>query len=322
MFAQGQRLFAQPDDIGPEPVGGLGQIGGRRQHIAATDVDLILQGERDGHGRVGLGQLAVIGDDGLDRAAPARGQRGDPVARAHDAAGQGAAIAAKVRIGAIDVLHRQAHIGQISVGGDLDAVEDRHERRARIPAERRAPLDHIVALQGRDRDETRIGPIQPGREIQIIGLDPIEDPLLIADQVHLVDRHDDMPDAKQGGDHAVPPGLCLHPVAGVDQDDGQIRGRGPGGHVAGVLFVAGRVGDDEFTRGGGEVAVGDVDGDALLAFGLQAVHQQRQIHLGPGRAGFDAVPAQLGQLILIDHPGIMQQAANQGAFAVINAAAG
>ena len=39
----------------------------------------------------------------------------------------------------------------------------------------------------------------------------------------------------------------------------------------------GRVGDDEAPLGGGEVAVGDVDRDPLLALGAQAVGQQREV---------------------------------------------
>jgi hypothetical protein len=45
--------------------------------------------------------------------------------------------------------------------------------------------------------------------------------------------------------------------------------------------VARGVGDDELALGGGEVAVGDIDGDALLALGLQAVDQQRQVDSSP-----------------------------------------
>ena len=39
----------------------------------------------------------------------------------------------------------------------------------------------------------------------------------------------------------------------------------------------GRVGDDELAQRRGEIAVGDVDRDALLALGDEAVGQQRQI---------------------------------------------
>jgi hypothetical protein len=72
-------------------------------------------------------------------------------------------------------------------------------------------------------------------------------------------------------------GLGQHAAAGVDQDHGEVRGGGAGDHVARVLLVAGRVGDDEFAAVGGEEAVGDVDRDALLALGGQAVDQQREI---------------------------------------------
>ena len=37
-------------------------------------------------------------------------------------------------------------------------------------------------------------------------------------------------------------------------------------------------------RAGGEVAVGDVDRDALLALGLEPVGQQRQVELGSAAA--------------------------------------
>jgi hypothetical protein len=48
--------------------------------------------------------------------------------------------------------------------------------------------------------------------------------------------------------------------------------------------VAGGVGDDERPPRRGEVAVGDVDRDALLALGAQAVGQQREVDLAVRRA--------------------------------------
>jgi hypothetical protein len=47
--------------------------------------------------------------------------------------------------------------------------------------------------------------------------------------------------------------------------------------------VAGRIGDDELAFRRGEIAIGDVDGDALLALGAQAVGEQREID-GPAAA--------------------------------------
>ena len=68
-------------------------------------------------------------------------------------------------------------------------------------------------------------------------------------------------------------------LAGVDEDEGEVGGRRAGDHVARVLRVAGRVGDDELALRRGEVAVGDVDGDALLALGAQAVGEQREVRV-------------------------------------------
>ena len=72
-------------------------------------------------------------------------------------------------------------------------------------------------------------------------------------------------------------GLLEHALAGVHQHDGQVGGGGAGHHVAGVLVVAGGVGDDVFALGRGEVAVGHVDGDALLALRPQPVGEQGEV---------------------------------------------
>jgi hypothetical protein len=73
--------------------------------------------------------------------------------------------------------------------------------------------------------------------------------------------------------------VCAARRAGVDQDDGDVARRRAGRHVARVLLVPGRVGDDELAPRRREVAVGDVDRDALLALGLEAVGQQREVDL-------------------------------------------
>ena len=77
--------------------------------------------------------------------------------------------------------------------------------------------------------------------------------------------------------------------------------------------MAGCVGNDELARFGVEVAVRHVNRDALFALGLQAVGQQRQIGL----------PATLhaSELVLQHGFAVDQQATNQRAFAVVDAAA-
>ena len=104
------------------------------------------------------------------------------------------------------------------------------------------------------------------------------------DQVHLVDRQHEIGDAEQLRDLRVPPRLRADAVARVDEEDGDVRRRRAGRHVARVLLVARRVGEDELPPRGREIAVRDVDRDALLALGLQAVGEQREIDR-PGGAG-------------------------------------
>jgi hypothetical protein len=140
--------------------------------------------------------------------------------------------------------------------------------------------------------------------------------LIPVDQVHLVDRKHDVADAQQGRQEGVPSRLLEQSVAGVDEHDRQLGGRRAGDHVPGVLRVPGGVGDDEFPLGRGEVAVGDVDRDALLALGAQAVGHQGEIGV--------IVPALLrglldgGQLVLHDGLGVVEQSTDERRLAVVD----
>ena len=100
-------------------------------------------------------------------------------------------------------------------------------------------------------------------------------------------------------------------VARVDEHDREVGGRGARDHVARVLHVARRVGEDERAPRGREVAVGDVDRDALLALGAQAVGQAREVE----RA---VAPAQVVELVVEDRLGVVQQAADQRRLAVVD----
>ena len=134
-----------------------------------------------------------------------------------------------------------------------------------------------------------------------------------------------MRDAQQAGDIGVAARLRkqaagLHEGVGVDEDDSDIGCRRSGGHVARVLLVAGGVRDEELALAGGEVTVGYVNGDALLALGLQAVGEQAEVH--GLAAAVDAAGAYAGELVLVDALGVMQQAADERALAVVDGAGG
>jgi hypothetical protein len=95
------------------------------------------------------------------------------------------------------------------------------------------------------------------------------------DEIELVDREHDVPDAEERADQRMPAGLDDDALARIDQHQREIDGRGAGRHVAGVLLVPRGVGDDERAPLGREKAIGEIDGDALLALIFKPVEQQR-----------------------------------------------
>ena len=82
--------------------------------------------------------------------------------------------------------------------------------------------------------------------------------------------------------------------------------------------MPGGVGDDEFAFRGGEVAVGDVDGDALFAFGCQAVGQAGEV----GRLAVLRRLVEFGELVGQQGFAVVEQAADEGGFSVVDAAGG
>ncbi len=64
------------------------------------------------------------------------------------------------------------------------------------------------------------------------------------------------------------PGLGDHSVFSINQDNGEVGSRSAGNHVAGVLLVPGRVGNNKFTFGGRKIAVCHVDCNPLFPFGF------------------------------------------------------
>jgi hypothetical protein len=85
--------------------------------------------------------------------------------------------------------------------------------------------------------------------------------------------------------------------------------------------MARRIGNDELALLACEIAVCDVDGDALLALGRQPVDQQREVD----RLALRAVPFAVGferrELVVEDLLGLVEQPPDQRRLAVVDAAA-
>ena len=175
-------------------------------------------------------------------------------------------------------MHRKAERRIAHCLVDRHVFEKLQQRRAGIPVDRLARRDDVVALQrrhgnGGNLERRFLAATKPSRKFLIVRHDLVEALLVVANEVHLVDRQHDAPDTKQRNDEGVAAGLRQHTLARIDQDDRQLGGGGSRRHVAGILLVARRVGDDEFALLGGEETVGDIDGDALLALRRQPIDQ-------------------------------------------------
>ena len=117
------------------------------------------------------------------------------------------------------------------------------------------------------------------------------------------------------------PRLPDNALSRVNEHDRDVGGRRRRRHVAGVLLVAGRVGDNESPPTRGEVPISYVDCDALLAFGKQPVDQEREVDF----VATGAEPAGIGlkrcPLVGEDAASLEKESPNKCRLAVVNAAA-
>jgi len=88
-----------------------------------------------------------------------------------------------------------------------------------------------------------------------------------------------------------------------------------------VLLVARGVGDDELALLRRVVPVGHVDGDALLALGLQAIDEQSEVGSVLRRTVARGVGGDGREVILVDHLAVVEEEADEGALPVIDRAA-
>ncbi len=229
-----------------------------------------------------------------------------------------------------DVLHRyQRRAARRRFVRQL--LEQGEQGRPVVAGQAARPAD-VVAAQRRDRHDAGGHEAGFGGEGDERGARAFEGRARIGDGVELVDREDDVRHAQQLREQGMAARLRqelqrLHrgerrrrevELGRVDEDDGGIAARGRGHHVARVLLVAGRVGDDELALARREVAVGDVDRDALLALGLEAVGEEREVdRLAAAGTRFERI-----ELVGEDRAAVEQEPADQRALAVVDRAGG
>ena len=192
-----QGCIGHPHDVGIEAVAHFRLVFHLDQHISATDVDFISQGEGDRLIDVGLFQVAIEGDNFLDGTGAPRRQGHHLFARADHAGGDGATEAPEVEVRAGNVLNREAEMLQVLVPAYFYRFQDFHQGLAGEPGRVFALVHHVVAFEGGQRYEADILQAQLGGKRQVIVLDFVEAFFAEIHQIHLVHCHDNMADAQQ-----------------------------------------------------------------------------------------------------------------------------
>ena len=292
------------------------------EQVSTRHIDLV--GEGQGHCVPCRGALdgAVEGDDLLDPRLTPGPHHQHRVARLHRPRSNGPGKAAEIGVGAIDPLHRKTEGLLAGVCRRIHGFEMGEQAGSAVPRRARRRLDHIVAITRRDRDHRQRGKAEIGGKAAVFLGDSIEHGLVELDQIELVDSEHDVTNAEQRADQRVPPRLRQQPLACVDEQNREFGIGGAGHHVARVLLVPGRVGDDEGAARRREKPVGDVDRDSLLPLVFQTVQQQREIDVVAGRAEAARLAPEAFELVVEDQLRVVKQAADQGRFTVIDRAAG
>ena len=252
----------------------------------------------------------------------AAGQRYHLVSAPDDARGHFPAETAEVEVGPQHVLHGEAEVVQVVVVADVYGFEMIQQARAFVPRCASGLLHHIVAFEGGQGDALYVGDAERRHEGTEISDDAVKHFAREIQQVHLVHRQYDMPDAQQGAEERVAACLGDDARTGIHQNDGQIGCRAACDHVPRVLLVARGVGYDELAFVGREVAVGHVDGDALFAFGFQTVEQQGVVNVLAGVAHALRVAFECGELVLVEFFRVEEQPSYECAFSVVYTAGG
>ena len=115
------------------------------------------------------------------------------------------------------MVHRKPERRLLLVASDIERLQKLEQAGAFVPRRLVGPFGHVVALECRHRHEGLVSTREFRGERFEIRLDPIVNGLIPVDDVHLVDGHDDLGNAQERGDHAVPSGLHAHAVSGIDQ---------------------------------------------------------------------------------------------------------
>ena len=127
-----ERSLGHPADHRRDVLAHVGPVVGPAEHVAAGDVDVVLEPHDDRPRREGLLERAVRTVDAHDVARETGGERHNLVTDLEQATGDVAGITTEVvvlaRDGPDDELHREPQVDQVAVEGDDHRLEVLEER--------------------------------------------------------------------------------------------------------------------------------------------------------------------------------------------------
>src|SRR5215831_1811835 len=317
-----QRMFAHPEHMRRELIDEIGWFSRVCEEIAARDIDVGFESQRDRVTLVCGIERAVKGDDLLYPRQSARAHHQHASTRRDGTGHHRARKPAKIAIWAIDPLDRKPKWPLRMAIGNVYRMEVIEQRRALIPRHTRRALDYVVTEPGgeRDRCDRHIAEV-PRKAIKAVG-DLLKAAPLESHQVYLIDGEHEVTNAEQRTDKGVAAGLRQYALARVDEDHREVGGRRPGRHIARVLLVPRCVGDDEGALRRCEEPVGHIDRNSLLPLVFQSVQQEREVQVAPGCAKPARFALQRGELIVQDQRAVVEEPADQSRLAVIDRSAG
>ena len=264
--------------MGRELVGDRRPVAGRRDHVAAGDIDVVTKHERHGVRRGCVPTLAVKRHDAGDARRLSMRRDDHRIADGQASRNERAGEAANVAAGPRDRLHGEARRARSGVVG-IAALQRREKRRPVVPRHVRGGRRDIVAEARGDGNRPHVADVEMRRRRAEARGDAIEDRLCEGDEIHLVDGEDDVAHAGKGGDGGMPQRLREKSLSGIDEKNGDIGVRHVRRHAAPGRLGAGGLGKDEGAAGGRERTGGDADRGVLLALGPEFVAALREIRV-------------------------------------------
>jgi hypothetical protein len=183
-------------------------------------------------------------------------------------------------------------------------------------------VDDIITITRRQRHTSDFGHPEFTGEVTVNLDEGIEAILPKADKIHFVDSQNNVLNAKQVDNGAVPSGLDGDPLHRIHEQNSQVADAGRRDHVARVLLVSRCIGENKSTPRTREVTVGNVDSDPLLALSLKTIEEKSEIQTVAYSTELLALGFESRELVVRHFSRIVEQPADERALTIIYASAG